>query len=175
MAIFNTPRVNCSQKNYMENMISNLFAAEYPVLYRNGYGVFSGTAEQVIDGFRMTQQYAQRMIRVKIHCMELFVEPDKKKEEVVWLAESIGKYFYSQGFQCMVMVFSLEGCYVIEVVVNAVSFVGGSVFHDNNCQHYKTLQYLKQIIPCGWKVDVTDGVFFENGDLGKSYVKGVFE
>ena len=119
----------------------------------------------------MIQIYSRYVTRIKIHCMELFVEASQREEEVICLADIMGKYFFEMGFQCLVVVVKLESSYLVEMVVNAISYVDGRAFHDNNDNYMDILLYLQAVVPYKWELGVTNNVFFETGNLNKNYAQ----
>lgn len=174
MAVFNTPRADRTSKNYMEKLVYNIFNTGHQVLFRQGYGVLANSAEAVLQAFRMVQNNSQSLQRIKVHSMELFVEFDKNQEDVIKLTDTMGRYFYGQGFQCLATVILLEGRYLVEFVINAVSYMDGRAFHDNNNNYLNILYLLRSITPYDWNVSASDAVFFEQEkDMEVNYRKGV--
>lgn len=173
MPIFNTPRENRTQKDYMEQLVNRVWNTPLPVLYKAGYGVIMNTAESVLDSFCMVQNANQKLIKVKVHCMEMFVEPDKQPETVVYLADCMGKYFFACGFQNFITVMQLKEGYLIECIVNAVSYRDGAVFHDNNRCYQSVLNHLRTLMPENWRLKVADSVLFAPEELKRNYTEGI--
>ena len=174
MAVFITARANRNIADYMEELIRNIFYAEYPLLFRMGYGVFYDSAESVIYAFRAVHNANQRLLKVKVHCMELHIEGDKEEADIISVADAIGRYFYGKGFQAFITVFKVGKIYCVKIVVNASSFIDGHAFHDNNKNYLEVLQYLQMIAPFDWKIEASNSVFFQPGVSTGNYINGMF-
>lgn len=173
MAVFSVPRYDRQSADYMEKLISSLWNTRYPLIFQKGYGVFSNSTDAVVEGFRMVQSAQQRYLRIRVHHMELRIEAWKAQEEVIQVADKMGRYFCQLGFQAFAMAVKYPNGYLVEIIVNAVSYVDGRAFHDNNRNYREVLRYLRSIAPYDWKITVADNVFFQSGADAGNYEKGV--
>ena len=62
--------------------------------------------------------------------------------------------------------------FLIVVAVNAISYVNGRAFHDNNMQYVQICNFLKSIMPAEWEFEVENNTFFNPEDGTENYVHG---
>jgi len=170
MICLNTVRAGRNIDYYMENLILNVFSDQRSI-QKKGYGVLSGTAEEVVNSFRMVQNTYKVYMPIKVHYMELYV--DYGDVDTAFITNAMGQYFWQLGFQCLISVVDTGERYVLAIVINAASYQGNQLFHDNNNQHYIIYLYLIKILPCGVKVTVTDNTIFDKSAEG-NYIHGMY-
>lgn len=174
MAVFSIVRAGRQDAGYMENLITNVWNAAYSVIYRKGYGILTSAPEDVIEGFRMVHNAYQRLLKVRVHHMELIMKEETSSADVCCCADRMGRYFYDCGYQAFITVMEYHGGYLVEIIVNAASYTGGKSFHDNNANYMGVLDYLKSITPYYWEVSAADNVFFHPQAADGNYERGVF-
>lgn len=172
-ALFNTPRAGRQNRHYMEQLIVNMWNASHSV-FKQGYGLFAVNAANIINAFQAVQNTYQKANRVKVHYMEIYVEKEKGQEDVIRVADCMGKYFFQLGFQSFISVVREGEIYLIAIAVNAVSFAGQAVFHDNNFNYTHVFTFLCSIAPYDWRVTASDHTFFDPKTGEGNYVHGKF-
>lgn len=106
--------------------------------------------------------------------MELVIEKNYSKDEIVNLAETIGKWFWNSGYQCLISVASTENGYYMAIVINAVSYRDGSMFWDNNACYQRVVEYLRYHSGFPWALNITMNTYFDT-ELGyKNYQHGAY-
>lgn len=173
MTIFNVPREGRNKVGYMEHLIYNMYLCD-KTIYRRGYGILDVTPEYCIASINVVRSYFGKINPVKVHYMELVIEKNYSKEEIVSLAETIGKWFWNSGYQCLISVALTENGYYMAIVINAVSYVNGNLFRDNNNSYLKVLDFLRHQTGFDWTVGVTKNTFFDINLGAANYQHGVF-
>ena len=171
MAVFNTIRAGRKKEGYMENLIHNMYTDER-VLFRQGYGVLDETEEKVVYSFYSVRNAYYKINQIKVHYMEIYVEYEFKLVDVVELAKNLAYCLYKYGFQTLVACIDTGNGYMIAVAVNAVSYVDGRLFHDNNAQYWAIYQYLRSCAPIGLSLTASENTFFPPRMENNNYVHG---
>ncbi len=171
MPILNTPRAGRNMEGYMENLIENMYTNENAI-YRQGYGVCAISPEAVIDSYHYVRNTYGKNNSVKVHYIEIYMEKEFGIEATLGIADIFGRYLYGQGFQVFISTLRLENYYLITVAVNAVSYIDGRAFHDNNMQYANIYYFLKTNMQCDWEITVEDNIFFNPKRRNGNYVHG---
>lgn len=171
MPVFNVPRAGRKQDGYMETLLTNMYEEE-TAIYRMGYGVCGVNPELIISSFYSVQNTFCKVNPIKVHYMEIYIEKEFGIETTLNIADLFGRYVYSQGFQCYTSTIDSDNYYLIVVAVNAVSYVNGKAFHDNNMQYVQICNFLKSIMPAEWEFEVENNTFFNPEDGTGNYVHG---
>lgn len=173
MAIFNVPRAGRRQSNYMERLIGNMYD-DTRSFFKQGYGICDLSSSAIICSFYSVRNTYYKVNPIKIHYMELFVEYEVKKPDVLTVADCMGRFLFECGYQAFVSVIDIGNQYLIAVVVNAVSYRDGSVFYDNNTCYLELYQVICRILPYGCNVKCTENTFFDSDKREGNYVHGVY-
>lgn len=171
MPIFSVVRAGRKQEGYMESLLSNMYSEE-TAIYRMGYGVCCVDADVIISSFYSVQNTFNKCNHIKVHYMELYIEKEFGIEFTLKVADLFGRYICGLGFQCYTSTIDSNEYYLIAVAVNAVSYIDGKAFHDNNLQYFNICNYLKSIMPEEWEFEVTDNTFFNLEDGTNNYIHG---
>ena len=173
MAIFNVVRAGRKNDGYMEALIENMYK-DKRVVYRNGFGVCDDSPELIVCTFDAVRNAYCKVNAIKVHCFEVFIEPEMGMSTISMVADNIGRYLFAKGFQSFIVIIDMGDMFGIVVTVNAVSFHDGSLFHDNNAHYLEIYQYLTKgaSVPC--KVFATNHSFFAPTLDGENYVHGMF-
>ena len=172
MPIFNVVRARRNREGYMENLISNMYTEE-SVIYRMGYGICAVNADTIISSFYYTRNTFCSNNSIKVHQMEIYIEKEFGIEETIRIADAFGSYILGLGFQVFTSTLDSDNYYLITIAVNAISFMNGKAFHDNNMQYVNICNYLKSIVPYDWEFEVTDNTFFNPEDGSNNYIHGI--
>lgn len=159
MAVFNIVRAGRKNDGYMEKLIHNMYADER-VVSRQGYGILDKTEDMAIHSFNYVRNTYCKINSIKVHYMEIYVEYEFGMMAAQMMADKMGRYMYENGFQALVACLDTGNEYMVAVAVNAVSYIDGSLFHDNNAQYMKIYKNLSSIMPFGCKLTASENSFF---------------
>ncbi|MBE5954978.1 MAG: hypothetical protein E7253_00830 [Lachnospiraceae bacterium] len=171
MPVLNCVRAGRKNENYLENLIWRFFTDER-VVVRKAFGVCDASPQTVTDSFYTLKKAYNKLTLINVHCMELIIEYEYGMSAANMLADLLGSYLYSQGFQSMIAILDTGNEFVVVVALNAVSFINGKLFHDNNATYIQIFNLLKSKMPYGWDVRATDNTFFGPGMGREQYVHG---
>lgn len=171
MPIFSVARAGRRQEGYLENLITSMYSEE-TAIYRMGYGVCGIDADMIINSFYSVQNTFGKNKPIKVHYMEIYIEKEFGIETTLRIADLFGRYICGQGFQCYTSTLDSNEYYLIVVAVNAVSYMNGRAFHDNNLQYVNICDFLKSIMPEDWQTEIADNTFFNLEDGTNNYVHG---
>lgn len=172
MARFNVPRASRNQEGYTEKLVFHMHS-DQRVVFKQGYGVYDINPEMIVDSFQAVRNTYCKINLVKVHYMELFIEREAGLAVAVELADWFGRFLYGNGFQAFVSVMDMESEYAVAVALNAVSYVDGHLFHDNNACYNEIFQHLCRRLQVDWELDVTVNTFFDPKRPEGNYVHGV--
>ena len=173
MAVFNIPRAKRNEDGYMERLIGNMYKSSN-LIFKKGYGICYVSPETIINSFNSIRNLYCKINLLKVHCMELFIEPEIDRSVVIMIADRFGRILYDLGFQSFICVVDEGDRYVIAVAVNSVSFQEGRLFYDNNAHYGIIYQSLCEIIPLKLRLEISDNSFFDPEKRKGNYVHGVF-
>lgn len=173
MIVFNTPRAGRQDPFYMEKLIKQMWNAENSV-FKKGYGMYACDSFNVVNAFQAIQNVYQKAIHVKVHYMEIYVGSEVELSMAITVADKMGQFFFEQGYQCFITVVKESDYYLIGIVVNAVSYVDGKTFHDNNKNYWYVYRYLTDIVSRKTKVTASEHTFFDPQIGTGNYVHGKF-
>ena len=173
MPIINTPRAGRNQEGYMEGFIQNMFN-DPRVFYKNGFGVCGTSPEEVIQFFNSVRNAHGIINDIKVHYLEIEMEMEVGIERTIRLAERVCGYLMENGFQSFYSVARLDECYLIGIAINAVSYLDGRLFHDNNTHYADIYNMANETVPEKWNLEVSEAVFFDPRKGTGNYVHGIF-
>lgn len=171
MAEFRVIRAGRKNSDYAERLITNMFM-DKNMFFRKGYGVCDTSPELVIYSFDSVRNTYYKINQVKVQYMELLIEDEVGVEEVMMVADRLGRFFYESGFQSFIGATDTGAGFVVAIVLNSVSFSSGQLFYDNNTCYWGFYQYLCQILPRDWTIDFDEEVIFEPSKRTGNYVHG---
>lgn len=172
MAIFNVVRANRNKEGYMEKLIENMHTHE-DATFRQGYGVVTFNVETIVNSFKATKNIYVKLTNINVHYMELIVEPEVALKDVVAFADWFGDFLYKNGFQTYVSLIRTEKESVIALAVNAVSYIDGHLFYDNNKCYAELYGILCKMLPREWNLTMSDSTYFDPEIKGGNYVHGL--
>lgn len=143
-------------------------------VYQRGFGLLDYSVECCIACMEAVRNCFGRIGKVRVHYMELFVEPEHEMLSVIALADNVGRWFFENGYQCLVTVADSGKGYLVAIALNAVSYRDGSMFWDNNACYQRVVEYLRYHSGFPWALNITMNTYFDT-ELGyKNYQHGAY-
>lgn len=173
MAVFNIPRAGRNRQGYMEKLINNMCSHTDPV-FKCGYGICWTSVESIVSSFNMTRNAYCKVNLLKVHSIEIILESYTTKETVILIADRLGCVLYGMGFQSFICAVVDQDGYRIVAAINAVSYVNGSLFYDNNASLGFIYLELLKVLPQEMRLEISDNSFFDPEVMDGNYVHGVF-
>ena len=170
MATFNIARAGRNRKGYMEALIRNMYQHSQ-IVFRQGYGVGDTSAENIIYSFNAVRELYCKVNLIEVYSLEIILESEER-EEVLMISDRLGRVLFDMGFQSFVCAVSEEDRYVIVVAINAVSYINGGLFYDNNACLCLVYQSILEIIPINMKMCISENTFFDPKVMDGNYIHG---
>ena len=171
MAIFNVPRAGRKNADYAEKLLGNMFMDERQI-FKQGFGVCLDNPECILHSFESVRNTYCKINPVKVHYMEIYIAYEQGKIALSIISNEVGRYLYEKGFQSFISVTDTGSAYLIAIAVNAVSFITGELFKDNNAHYQEIFKYLRGMVPVKWDLQASDNTFFDPDRRDGNYVHG---
>ena len=173
MAVLRVARAGRHLDGYVDTLIEKMFLDERKFFIR-GYGIVDSTPAMVANSLNSVRQTWRKNNKIKVHYMELHIEYEAGKEIVLMVADIMGRFFYTQGFQSLITAIDGGNEYMIVIAVNATAFLGDYSFHDNNSTYQQILEFLRVHTLLTWRVAVSQNTLFDPAIRDGNYIHGIY-
>lgn len=165
MAIIRVIRNNRNRQGYMSELIHRVWNRADAVCKWGGY---MNDARMIIAAFEMVHR-AYGSLAIPVHCFQLVMDPETNIQTAQEFVNSVLQYLNSEYQTIAVLYYNVERCLEATFVLNAVSYINGSVFHDNNNTYLQLKSILEFSSGYNWNFEVGESVLFNNEDDVKRY------